>query len=225
MTLEELKDKYGDEKVLCIASKRINENVDNVFEMCKLYGVMRLRYKIETDTTIKQIIPYVVVKYKDKILTTKRLQGDERLVGQYSIGTGGHVNPVDLSIKDSIDIYQTILNCIQRELSEETNLDNFRPYSLQYVKCFIDDSADVSRVHVCILYTYDLTKEEYDNFSIRETDKLEGEFLIPNEFTEDKIATLEGWSKIAYTILNENHSEEPKTERKTRSRRKRVTQE
>ena len=145
MTLEELKDKYG------------------------VYGVMRLRYKIETDTTMKQIIPYVVVKYKDKILTTKRLQGDERLVGQYSIGTGGHVNPVDLSIKDSIDIYQTILNCIQRELSEETNLDNFRPYSLQYVKCFIDDSADVSRVHVCILYTYDLTKEEYDNFSIRET--------------------------------------------------------
>ena len=49
--------------------------------------------------------------------------------------------------------------------------------------------------------------------------------MIPNEFTEDKIATLEGWSKIAYTILNENHSEEPKTERKTRSRRKRVTQE
>ena len=204
MTREKLMEKYGEEKVLCIANRLIKDDIDDLIRLTALYGNLRYRYNAEIDYEIKQIIPYVVVKNKNRVLVTKRLKCDERLVGQHSIGTGGHINSYDIVMdKNLIDMGPTIENCIKREFSEETNIEEFRSKSLKFVKCFVDNSSDVSKVHACILFEYEITDEEYKRFEIREKEKLEGNFIDLYEFDDSVISTLEGWSKIAYEILKE----------------------
>ena len=46
----------------------------------------------ETDRSIKQIIPYLVLRDGDRIFLMKRTRagGDARLHDQYTIGVGGH---------------------------------------------------------------------------------------------------------------------------------------
>ena len=217
MNKEELMKKYGDEKVLCINNRHIEEDINDLLVKTSLYGHLRYRYNAELDYTEKQIIPYVVVRHGNKVLVTKRLQGDERLVGQCSVGTGGHIDSADIVMdKNLIDMGPTIENCVKRELAEETNLENYRSKSLKMIQCFVDNSTDVSRVHVCILFEYEITDEELENFEIREKEKLEGSFVELN-FDADMIGALEGWSKIAYEIL---HSQTPKMSRSRQRRRK-----
>lgn len=217
MNKEELMEKYGAEQVLCINNRYVEET-DKLLTKASLYGHLRYRYNAELDYTEKQIIPYVVVRHGNKVLVTKRLQGDERLVGQCSVGTGGHIDSADIVMdRNLIDMGPTIENCIKRELAEETNLENYRSDSLHMIQVFVDESTDVSKVHACILFEYKITDEEFANFEIREKEKLEGNFIDLKNFDEKVIETLEGWSKIAYDIL---YNLEPKTTRTHKKTRK-----
>lgn len=217
MNREALMEKYGTEKVLCINNRHIKGSIDDLLTSISLYGHLRYRYNAELDYEEKQIIPYVIVRYGNKVLMTKRLQGDERLVGQCSVGTGGHIDATDLVMdKNLIEVGPTVENCVKRELAEETNLENYRSKSLRLNQWFVDDSTDVSKVHVCLLFEYEITDEEFENFEIREKEKLEGAF-VELEFDEDMIGALEGWSKIAYEIL---HGKTPKMSRSRQRRRK-----
>lgn len=217
MNREELRNKYGSEKVLCVSNRHLENGVDDLLVKTALYGHLRFRYNAEIDYTEKQVIPYVVVRHKDKVLVTKRLQGDERLIGMCSVGTGGHIDSEDIVMdKNLINMGPTVENCVKRELAEETNLENYRSKSLKMIKCFVDESTDVSKVHACILLEYEITDEEFENFEIKEKEKLEGYFVELN-FDEDMIGALEGWSKIAYEIL---HEKTPKMSRSQKRRRK-----
>ena len=108
MNLNELKQKYGDTEVMVVPATAVEDFPRNCF--IKLMGdyatdgVTRnvvdgvllqqkamLRYEAEIDPRYKQIIPYVIIHRDGKIFCTKRLKGDERLVGQVSVGTGGHL--------------------------------------------------------------------------------------------------------------------------------------
>src|ERR1700722_9574637 len=53
----------------------------------------------ENDPSYKQLIPYVVLKYRDQIFHYRRGQGagEKRLRALRSIGIGGHINPSDRS--------------------------------------------------------------------------------------------------------------------------------
>lgn len=217
MNKEELIKKYGEEKVLCVNNRHIENNIDNLLTKTALYGHLRYRYNAELDYTEKQVIPYVVVRHKDKVLVTKRLQGDERLVGQCSVGTGGHIDASDLVMDANlIDMGPTIENCVKRELAEETNLDNYKPKSLHMIQCFVDETSDVSKVHACILFEYRITDEELENFEIREKDKLKGSFIDLKDFDDSVTSTLEGWSKIAYEILINQMGKTEKPRKKSR---------
>ena len=54
----------------------------------------------ERDRTLKQIIPYLVLRDGDRIFLMKRTRagGDARLHDHYTIGVGGHLNPGDGSV-------------------------------------------------------------------------------------------------------------------------------
>ena len=54
----------------------------------------RLRREAELDASFKQIIPYVILEHAPtgRIYTTRRIGGDSRLIGQASIGLGGHMD-------------------------------------------------------------------------------------------------------------------------------------
>lgn len=211
MELKELMQKYGTEKVLCIENKYIPNtkiNMMDFIETMSLRCFSQLRAEAEIDTNSRQIIPYVVIRKRienvDYVYATTRLKGDSRLKGQVSIGTGGHIDISDIVMdKDfnfKINMYDTIENCIVRELQEETTLTNVKKWlfnNLELNDMFIDNRSEVSKVHLCLLFVLDLPCDV--NIEIREVDKLEGEWICLEDVKN--IKKLENWSEKAYELL------------------------
>ena len=202
MNKEVLKAKYGNEKVLCIPN--VYEEgycyLDLLYDVTRA-GEFKLRYEVEQDEKWLQVIPYVVVKNNDKYFITRRLGGDERLKGMVAF-LGGHVNPEDecnyqLS-KDLIDADFTLLNCVERELEEETNIYEWMINDYKCVKVFVDMRAPVSRVHICALVIADLPDEFIKYATIKEVEKLEGDWATLEELKEImESGKMEGWAEIA----------------------------
>lgn len=200
MNKDELKVKYGEEKVLCIKNSNIERNKTlDVMDLIKYYGYLDYRYNAELNFNAKQIIPYLVIKSGDKVFVAKRLKGDPRLVGEHTVGMGGHVDSSDIILGENklIKSDMSIGLCIHRELTEETDIEIEAIKDIKYVTHFIDDSSEVSKVHMCLLYTVDVG--DFD-LHIKETDKLEGSFITINELY-DMYDSLEGWGKISTDIL------------------------
>lgn len=228
MNKTELMEKYGKERVLCVDSRHFenidisNNIVDEYMRLISNYGTFFYRYDAELDESKKQIIPYIVLKSGNKYMLAKRLKGDSRLVGGYTIGMGGHIDHKDLVMANGkVDSASTISICIKRELYEETTVDQEKVIKIDPIKCFIDESSDVSRVHACILYVMEL--EETD-VQIKETDKLEAEWLAVDEITDDMYNSLEGWSKIAYGILFGERKKKRTRKAKSKSEARRLSE-
>lgn len=205
MNREELKVKYGKERVLCVDTRHFanidlsNDIIDEYEKLITLYGTYYYRYDVELDQTKKQIIPYVVLKHGDQYMFAKRLKGDSRLVGGLTIGMGGHIDYEDLKLDGvHIDAGVTIDNCIIRELTEETTFDPDGIIGVDRIGAFIDESNEVSSVHACMLAVIELGDTD---IQIKETDKLEAQWLKIDDLTDEMYESLEGWSKIAYTEL------------------------
>lgn len=202
MDREALKKKYKDEKVLSIKNSFLkvlnNENVDKVEALMILIAnnsQFEYRYNAELDFDKKQVIPYVVMQYKDKYFVTKRIEGDHRLVGQMSIAVGGHINPCD--VLEFSKPQEIVAHCIMREIMEETTATMNDIKTPKYITTFIDESTEVSKVHVCLLVKFIM---ETDQIEIRETNKLEGEWLTFDEIKE-QYDKFENWSKITIDLL------------------------
>lgn len=202
MNKEQLKLKYPTERVLCVNNSSLeswetqNENkVLALLNAIRFGGYMAYRYDAELNFDAKQVIPYVVLKHEDKYFVTKRIKGDERLVGGLSIAVGGHINPVDRV--GTFDPEKVVLNCIDRELDEETTVIKDDIKSMKFVTSFVDESSEVSRVHVCLLTLIELNNNA---IGIKETDKLEGVWMSVDEIKE-QYEKLEGWSKITFDLL------------------------
>ena len=133
MDKQELKNKYGNEKVLCVRKyhydltcdvyKKQGDNYEfvSLLDTIERAGYYDLRYEVETDEKVLQVIPYIVLKSGDKYFVTKRLAGDARLTGMIGF-LGGHIDPSDLALNLSgrgIDPLKTINNGAARELSED----------------------------------------------------------------------------------------------------------
>jgi len=212
-----LKEKYGNERVLCVDTSKFKyiddlEAIDGYIKLITLYGTFYYRYDVENDDTKKQIIPYIVLKSGNKYMFAKRLKGDSRLVGGYTIGMGGHVDYSDLAMDGvHIDATNTLENCVGRELNEETTIDLDGILNFKVADCFIDESNDVSKVHACVLYVMELSDTDV---TIKETDKLEAQWLTINQITDEMYESMEGWSKIAYKILFGKRKKKTKSEAK-----------
>ena len=87
------------------------------------HGVFLERPTAEKDPMFKQIIPYVLIEHRGRILAYQRTaKGNEsRLHNKYSIGFGGHINDTDLQPQSNI-LYTGML----RELNEEVYLPTDR---------------------------------------------------------------------------------------------------
>lgn len=199
---EQLYDKYGDEQVLSIKNSYLGvlENkdankVDVLFALIQNNSNFEYRYNAELDFSRKQVIPYVVLKHKGKYFVTKRIKGDSRLVGGLSIAVGGHINPCDA--ESTTKSREIVSRCILRELGEETTVTLDDIIDFNYVTTFIDESTEVSKVHVCLLTKVLLNTDKID---IKETDKLEGCWMSVEEIM-DNYDKLENWSKIAFDLL------------------------
>mgnify|MGYP001563996583 CR=1 FL=1 len=156
-----------------------------------------LRTQAERDIRYKQLIPYIVLRYRDSVFSYVRgkRSSESRLVAMRSIGVGGHIEPVDQSLFSSDqDMY---LEAARREVNEEVRLDS--PYHESIVALINDDSTDVGKVHLGIMHIWDLAEPRVTK---REGLITQSGF-VPVESLKANLEELETWSRIALEVLDD----------------------
>jgi len=151
-------------------------------------GRFVLRSTAEVDATLKQVIPYLILRDGQRWFLMRRTKagGDARLHDRWSIGVGGHLNPGD----------GDVLGGLRREWAEELVADfvpDFTPVGL-----LNDDTTPVGAVHIGIVYVADATGRPVE---IRETDKLVGRFAATAEVAAVR-DSMETWSRLVFDLLS-----------------------
>ncbi len=95
--------------------------IDRFIDQCTLAGFDFIpRPAAEKDPSYKQIIPYIILQTADLEMTAvyNRQGSEKRLHDLWSVGIGGHINPVDVK-HQTTSFEQILVTGMQRELSEE----------------------------------------------------------------------------------------------------------
>ena len=199
-----------EEQVLVIERKVLEQvgmfqgltfDVDNYLREFFVQGVPRFmpRSQVEENPAYKQLIPYVLMSYQDKYLSyiRGRRAGEARLVGNRSIGIGGHINPADDMPLFNTDFYETYLTAVEREVAEEVSVET--SHTDRIVALLNDESNEVGSVHLGIVHHWIL---DAPNVSKREQMITQMAFMRPAELHEVR-DTLETWSGLCLTRLAE----------------------
>jgi len=157
------------------------------------------RSEAEADPACKQIIPYVIMSHGGKYLSyvRGRRAGEQRLVGNRSIGIGGHINPGDDMPLFSSDFREAYLSAVAREVAEEVSVEG--NYTDQVVAFLNDDSNEVGQVHLGIVHLWML---DAPKVARREQMITQMAFMTPAELQEVRDA-LETWSRLCVDNLTE----------------------
>ncbi len=158
------------------------------------------RPQAEKDPTHKQLIPYVIMTCGGRYLTYVRGKraGETRLVGNRSLGIGGHINPTDdaapLFCSDFREAYRA---AVEREVAEEVNVE--AGHSDLVVALLNDDSNEVGQVHLGIVHCWVL---DAPRVSRREQMITQMEFMTPEELRAVR-DQMETWSQLCLDGLEE----------------------
>ena len=154
------------------------------------------RPKTEKDPSYKQIIPYILLQTRDLKMTAiyNRQGSEKRLHDLYSIGIGGHINPIDMELKNA-SFEQVMVAGMERELSEELSKipDSDQPVFMGVIS---EEITDVGKVHLGAVFRILTDKpehyipgEELFDFSWKKTDDLEQ-------------LNMELWSTLALELIS-----------------------
>jgi predicted NUDIX family phosphoesterase len=159
----------------------------------------RPRHEVETDPSYKQLIPYVLFCHEDgsghKTLfqyTRGTKQDESRLRGRRSVGIGGHIATRDAVANGHVNAFS---EGMQRELAEEVSIET--PYRQRCVGLINDDDTPVGRVHLGIVYLFDV---ERPAVSARESEIVDGGFM-PIERILPDLDDFEMWSQICLRAM------------------------
>lgn len=172
----------------------------------------------EENEETKQIIPYIFISKGMDILAYSRTKksGEGRLHNKWSIGFGGHINPIDfptipknmsLKLKNIL----TVSNAIERELEEELDWKDRSGLTARTdeVGIIYDSSDAVGRVHFGYVLNIDISESGFDGPVAKENAIGEIKWLSVQEIL--KLPNLENWSKLIAEKLSENMQESYKT--------------
>lgn len=155
----------------------------------------------ETCSEFLQVIPYIHVIVKDKVLSYSRggKGSENRLHNKRSIGFGGHVELYDAAIDDvgNFDFKHTINNCITRELVEELGENEFNGGKTKFMGVLYDPTTEVGKVHlgISIQLTIDHIKVVGEHQVVEKCD-----FSSFADLKKDK-ASYETWSGLVLDEL------------------------
>ncbi len=155
------------------------------------------RGNAETDPAYKQLIPYAVFTWQDKLLhyTRGAHSGEKRLVSLGSIGIGGHINDSDEELfAFDKDAYRS---AVHREIREEIHLEG--GFKDRIVGLINDDSNEVGRVHLGVIHLVELESPQVRS---AESALRQLEFLSLDEL-QNRITALETWSQLVVTHWKE----------------------
>lgn len=148
-----------------------------------------------------QLIPYVLVQNnKGEYLVYPRVGSEERLHDNYSIGVGGHIDVTDAGIADGyLDVADTILFSIGRELEEELKIPESLSSSAEFLRTLVDVTDEVDQVHVGLVYKLQLPvgyeplrTKEIPVFEWKTADELRKEIHLYENWAKAIIKNLEG---------------------------------
>jgi predicted NUDIX family phosphoesterase len=145
------------------------------------------RKDAESNPDFKQLIPYALLQCEGSIFVYRRgkLLAEKRLLGNYSLGIGGHISVTDPGLFGS-----SYDDGLKREINEEVAIES--PYTQRVVALLNDDSNDVGKVHFGVVHILTLEKPLVKP---REKSINETKFLSINELQKDA-EKFENWSKI-----------------------------
>jgi predicted NUDIX family phosphoesterase len=156
-----------EEKVLCIrrpdlppewvGTRSVVPLQEDLFvRVCQSAGFHWVaRGKAETDRSLKQVIPYIVLGTTDRKLTAVYLRrgGEARLHDLWSVGIGGHINPGDRGNGSAESTFRDVLLAgMWRELDEELEQ---RPETGEpsFMGLINEEITDVGSVHLGAVFT------------------------------------------------------------------------
>ena len=153
------------------------------------------RAQAENDSAYKQIIPYVLFAFQDRVLHYVRGKkaGEQRLVAKGSIGIGGHMNESDESLFAWDE--QAYRAGVEREVNEEIKIDT--QFEDRIVALLNDDTTEVGRVHLGIVHVFRLAQQKVEK---REAMITNLAFLTKAELLNRR-ESLETWSQICVDSL------------------------
>jgi len=151
------------------------------------------RSDAEKDRRYKQLIPYVLVICRDRILRYRRGKGGQetRLHGLYSVGIGGHISEEDHGLFSKDRGYR---DSMRRELMEEVAIDEPRETPVALIN---DDSTDVGYVHFGVVHVLSVSSEDVAG---RRSGILAPEF-VPIADAAKAPADYESWSRFCIENL------------------------
>src|SRR4030095_12038354 len=153
------------------------------------------RAAAENDPTHKQIIPYVIVAHRNRVLYYVRSKkaGEQRWVAKGSMGIGGHMNDTDESLFAwDEEAYQA---GVEREVNEEIRIET--TFDDRIVALLNDDSTEVGHVHLGVVHVFNLDEPKVEK---REAMITNLEFLSREELLKRR-DTLETWSQLCVDQL------------------------
>jgi predicted NUDIX family phosphoesterase len=152
----------------------------------------RARAEAESNPTYKQLIPYVILKWREQVFhyTRGKRATETRLQTLRSIGVGGHISAEDQSLFGS-----PYLEAMLREVAEEVYLET--GYEERCVGLINDDSTPVGQVHLGIVHVFDLEEPKVQR---REQALTRAGFAPLAELRRQR-QEFETWSQIALDAL------------------------
>jgi predicted NUDIX family phosphoesterase len=191
-----------DEMVLVVEDTDVNVVVqgygllkvplDEVKDLVERRGFFVRRTRAEQDKSLRQLIPYVVIKDESGLyLMVKRLkaQTESRLHGFYSLGIGGHINDTD----EGDSPWLKFLSGMEREVNEEVDIAMYDwP---KYIGVIRENTTDVNMVHLGVVFTINTKVND-----IKEKEKFTWE-LVDVDDIQKRYESLESWSRLAFEAI------------------------
>ncbi len=196
------------EMVLCIPKDRLpaewtrertrfSTDLDTFCSACETAGyTFEKRAAVESDPSFKQVIPYIVFQTADReqMAIYRRTGSEKRLHDLWSVGIGGHINPVDQSGKTA-SFKQILLSGMARELGEEI-IDPPHDSPSQFMGIINENETDVGKVHMGAVFRLLITRPERVRPGAELTDfKWVASNTVPQY-------TLELWSQLALSLVS-----------------------
>lgn len=155
----------------------------------------RPRSEVETDPSFKQLIPYLVLRWRDQVFHYRRGgSGTEaRLHAKRSVGIGGHMNEVDTT--GGTDWYTAGK---LRELHEEVSFHGCR--DVLNVGFINDDRTPVGQVHLGVVHWVVMIEPERPEVTAREAAIADAGFATVAELLMMK-DEFETWSQFVLEVL------------------------
>ena len=148
----------------------VTDHLDDLRQFILDHHTFLPRQQAEYDATVRQIIPYGILRRGGEYFLLRRLKGqtEARLHDKLSLGLGGHINPTEESAADPIEAG------LRRELAEEVILPHLT--ALTCVGLINETTGGVSDYHTALVYLLETDGE----VTVRETGKMSGSWVSKN---------------------------------------------